>query len=58
MLVDGNEQHFREARLSRLLHLEEGRAKRGPLEDELEEGDLGILRCPAVVTVVVCDDYL
>ena len=42
MLVDGNEENLGEARLCRLLHLKEGGPECWPLEDELQEGNLGV----------------
>jgi len=43
VLIDGNEQLLREIRLGRLFHFKEGRAKRRPIVNDLQEIYLGVL---------------
>ena len=43
LLVDGDEEQLGIVGVSRLLHLEEGRAEGGPAVDHLEESNLGLL---------------
>ena len=52
LLVDGDEEQLGIVGVSRLLHLEEGRAEGGPAVDHLEESDLGLLRRHARVLMM------
>ena len=58
LLVDGDEEQLGIVGVSRLLHLEEGRAEGGPAVDHLEEGDLGFVRAHPGVFVVGPGDLL
>ena len=58
LLVDGDEEQLGIVGVSRLLHLEEGRAEGGPAVDHLEEGDLGLVWAHARVLVVGAGDLL
>ena len=48
MFVDGDEEVVGVVGVSRLLHFEESGPEGGPLVDELQERDLGVLRTHAL----------
>ena len=58
LLVDGDYEVLGEARVRALAGLEEGGAVGGPAVDDLEEGDLGLVRAHARVLVVGAGDLL
>ena len=56
LFIDHNQEKLRIVWIRCLLHLKEGRAKGGPPEYHLEEGDLGLFRGHARVLVVSPND--
>ena len=58
MFVDGNQQMVAVVWIRGLLDLKESGSERGPLVDDLKEGNLGVLSADTVILGVVLLDGL